>query len=184
MQFLRRGDGRRGLTGHLWLAVSILVSGLCPCPGVSRDEPHRGEGRHLGGRVRGRYRREGRLPLALVPRWPYPSKKFFFQIPISRVGTCCPDTRQVFPGHFEVSGRNFFSRGYDTPWRAALVRPRVRPFLWGRSRAGPKVAVIPLENFFSQISISRVGTCCPDTREVFSGVPGMIGYDSQIDATW
>ena len=54
----------------------------------------------------------------------------------------------------------------------------------GRSRAGPKVAVIPLENFFSQISISRVGTCCPDTRQVFPGRLGMIGSDSKIDATW
>ena len=27
-----------------------------------------------------------------------------------------------------------------------------------------------------------MGTCCPNTRQVLSGVLGTIGYDSQIDA--
>ena len=45
------------------------------------------------------------------PKGVGPLEIFFFHIPISRVGTCWPDTRQVFPGGFEVSSRNFFFEG-------------------------------------------------------------------------
>ena len=89
-------------------------------------------------------------------------KKFFFQISILRAGACCPDTREVFPGGFEASRRNFFQGC------AALVSTSEAVFL-GKDSSGPSLRGHCPQHFFFHIPISRVGTCCPDTREVFPG---------------
>ena len=132
-----RGE-EKGPSGHLWLAVSHPCFGPLPLPRCKQGPAPQGGGK-APRQPRARPLSPGRTtPPGPSPKVALPFEKFFFQIPISRVGTCCPDTRQLFPRRFEVSGRNFFSRGYDTPWTAALLRPRVRPFLWGEKPGWPQ----------------------------------------------